>query len=203
MRSRRSYAPRLPVAERREQILDTALELTVGGGVAAVTMEAIAEAARVTKPVVYSVFANSDAVLAALVDREQDRGLALMLDAVPSDIPEDDPLAVARTGIETYFAGVQASPARWRLLLAPDSLPEGARRRHQETRDFMVAQFTLLCQWAMEFRKSAPMDQVLAAHLFVTAMEMGARLMLDEPEEFPAERMSAFAAEIVRSILAS
>lgn len=203
MSSRRSYAPRLPPAERREQLLDSALALTASGGVASVTMEAIAEAAKVTKPVVYGVFPNADAVLAALIDREQDRGLALMLDSLPADTDSDDPVALARTGVETFFAGVRASPVRWRLLLTPDNLPEGARLRHRETHDFMVAQFTVLCEWAMDFRRSGPMDPVLLAHLFVSAMEMGARLILEQPEEFPAERLNDFAVEVVRSILAA
>lgn len=199
MRSRRSYAPRLPPAERREQVLDAALALTVSGGVAAVTMEAIAEAAQVTKPVVYGAFANADAVLAALVDREQDRGLQQMLDSLPDDVSDGDPVALARTGVETFFAGVRAHPARWRLLLAPDSLPEAARKRHEETRDFMVAQFTMLCEWAVSYRRE-PVDHVLLAHLFVGAMEMGARLILKDPDAYGAERMNDFAVEIVRSI---
>ncbi|KRB76475.1 hypothetical protein ASE01_16095 [Nocardioides sp. Root190] len=191
----------MPPAERREQILDTALALTATGGVASVTMEAVAEAAKVTKPVVYGAFPNADAVLAALIDREQDRGLALMLDSLPTDTDTDDPVALARTGVETFFAGVRDSPIRWRLLLTPDNLPEGARLRFSETRDFMIAQFTVLCEWAMDFRRSGPMDPVLLAHLFVGAMEMGARLILDRPEDYTAELMSDFAVEIVRSVL--
>src|SRR4051812_18096989 len=51
--SRRRYAPRVPAAERREQVLDAALVLIDRDGYGAVTMEAVAREIGVTKPVVY------------------------------------------------------------------------------------------------------------------------------------------------------
>ena len=56
-------------SERRRQLLDAALELIAADGYGAVTIEAIANRVGVTRPVVYSVFANVDELLLALLDR--------------------------------------------------------------------------------------------------------------------------------------
>ncbi|MDT7633226.1 MAG: hypothetical protein QOI50_5156, partial [Pseudonocardiales bacterium] len=52
-RQRRTYAPRVPAAQRRTQLLDAALRLVVTRGHNAVTMDAVAEQVGVTKPVIY------------------------------------------------------------------------------------------------------------------------------------------------------
>ena len=49
---RRPYAPRLPPEERRTQLLDAALAIVAEQGVSAVSIEAIARRADVTRPVV-------------------------------------------------------------------------------------------------------------------------------------------------------
>ncbi|WP_279581497.1 TetR/AcrR family transcriptional regulator [Fodinicola feengrottensis] len=72
--SRRTYAPRAPVEERRKQLLDAALKLVVSEGHTAATMEAVARQAGVSKPVIYGVYANRADLLDALLRREQSRG---------------------------------------------------------------------------------------------------------------------------------
>ena len=87
---KRPYAPRLPPAERREQLLDAALEVLDEHGYAGATMEAIARAAGVTKPVVYDVFGKRTDLLMALLAREEARALAEIAAAMPSE-PARDP----------------------------------------------------------------------------------------------------------------
>src|ERR1700742_4142080 len=87
---KRPYAPRLPPAERREQLLDAALSVIDEGGYDAVSMEAIARAAGVTKPVVYDLFANLGELLRALLQREESRALAQLEEVMPAS-PSVDP----------------------------------------------------------------------------------------------------------------
>ena len=61
---------RLTRADRRDALLDAAVELVVMGDADAVSMEAVAERAGVSRPLVYKHFANRGELLAAVYQRE-------------------------------------------------------------------------------------------------------------------------------------
>src|SRR5690348_1441791 len=126
-RKRRPYASRLPADERREQLLDAALRVAAASGVQDVNMESVARAAGVTKPVVYNAFPNSDALLDALLAREQSRAMRQVQATIPEDLDLTDPVTAASVGISSYLAAVRANPDTWTVLLAADQLPDAAR----------------------------------------------------------------------------
>ena len=61
---------RLARAERREALLDAAASLAAQGSPEAITMEAVAEHAGVSRPLVYRHFPNRDELVAAVFQRE-------------------------------------------------------------------------------------------------------------------------------------
>ena len=61
---------RLARADRRDALLDAAVELVASGDVEAVSMDAVAEQAGVSRPLVYKHFANRSELLAAVYQRE-------------------------------------------------------------------------------------------------------------------------------------
>jgi AcrR family transcriptional regulator len=61
---------RLARSNRRDALLDAAGELVAAGDVESVSMEAVAEQAGVSRPLVYKHFANRSELLAALYQRE-------------------------------------------------------------------------------------------------------------------------------------
>ena len=61
-------ATRLPADERRDQLLDVALEVFATAGFHGASMNEIAEAAGVTKPVLYQHFDSKNDLFAALLD---------------------------------------------------------------------------------------------------------------------------------------
>jgi AcrR family transcriptional regulator len=61
---------RLTRGERRDALLDVAVELLTSGDVTAVSMEAVAERAGVSRALVYKHFANRSELLAAVYRRE-------------------------------------------------------------------------------------------------------------------------------------
>src|SRR5262245_35244014 len=63
-------AGRLRRDERREVLLDAAAALAAGGSAEAVTMEAVAERAGVSRPLVYRHFPNREDLIAAVYRRE-------------------------------------------------------------------------------------------------------------------------------------
>src|SRR5690554_1998535 len=60
--------PRLPRADRRRQILDSARAVIATEGVGALTMERAAQASGISKPVLYDHFDNRAALLQALLE---------------------------------------------------------------------------------------------------------------------------------------
>jgi len=67
----RSVEPgRLARADRRDVLIDAAAELVAEGDIEAVSMEAVAERAGVSRPLVYKHFANRNELLAAVYQRE-------------------------------------------------------------------------------------------------------------------------------------
>ena len=88
-RRNRPYAPRLSPEQRREQLLDLVLEIIDADGVRGVSMDAVARRAGVTRPVVYSHFTDSNHMLRASLDREEQRALAQLDDAMPRPGDED------------------------------------------------------------------------------------------------------------------
>lgn len=138
-RKRRTYAARIPASQRRTELLDAALHLVVTQGHSAVTMNAVAEEAGVTKPVVYGVFVNRADLLRALLRREQDQALEQILTVLPERFEDrlgDDPGAVVADVLAKFLDAVRAKPERWHCVVMPmaDMPPEfHAAREHART----------------------------------------------------------------------
>lgn len=66
----RERAAHLGPERRRPQVLDAALAIAVSDGIAAVTIGAVAQRLKVTRPVVYSCFPDRVELLRALLERE-------------------------------------------------------------------------------------------------------------------------------------
>lgn len=109
-------------SERYEQLLGVAEQLFIGHGYGAVSMEDIARAAGVTRPVVYDRFQTKEQVFLACVRRARatyEAELLAQIDAASS------PLEQLRAGAEAHFAMLERDPARWRLLFASSAVLPG------------------------------------------------------------------------------
>ena len=69
----RPRARRTPPAERRRQLLDTAEGVLAEHGSDALRMDTVAQAAGVTRPVVYEHFGDRDGLIVALLERHAER----------------------------------------------------------------------------------------------------------------------------------
>ena len=197
---KRRYAPRLPPAERREQLLDATLELIGERGYGGVTMEGIARAAGVTKPVVYDSFANLDKLLRALLAREEQRALTQLAAAMPAN-PDAEPDEIAVAGFVAFLRSVADSPTTWRLILMPAEGTPAAVRDHVDAgRETIRRQLEELIGWGTS-KRGGPrgLDRELAAESLVAVGEHLARLTLSRPDEFTPDRAGKF----VRSLLAA
>ena len=105
----------MTAAQRREQLLDVTKAIVVADGFHAVSIEAVARKAQITRPIVYGHFKDLGGLLEALVERESRRALEQLPDTY------DDLLAA----LTAYLEAVRTDPDTWRLVLMPQ---EGAPR---------------------------------------------------------------------------
>src|SRR5438270_4429651 len=105
-RPRRRYAPRLPPGQRREQLIDAALEVILERGYAGISIEAIARAAGITRPVVYDHFPNLNRLLHAVIEREERVSLEQLAHVVPEQPGDETPGELLATGVSRFLQAV-------------------------------------------------------------------------------------------------
>jgi AcrR family transcriptional regulator len=121
--------PRLPAVRRRRQLLDVALEVFAERGFYGVSMSELAEAAGVTKPVLYQHFGSKRDLYLELLD---DVGARLLDDITKATVSADGPRQQVEAGFAAYFRFVANQQAAFRLLFGGagrSPKPDGSRRR--------------------------------------------------------------------------
>jgi AcrR family transcriptional regulator len=108
---------RLTAEQRRQQLVNVALELFAHRGYRATTMDDIAEAAGVTKPLVYQHFSSKRALYLELVDSIARELLVAVRRAV---LQAEGPRQQVELGFAAYFRLVIIKEAEFRLLYGRD-----------------------------------------------------------------------------------
>jgi len=117
---------RLPAAERRRQLLDTALEVFAAQGFYATSMNDVADAAGVTKPVLYQHFASKRQLYLELLE---DVGTRLGERIADATATAGSPHEQVEMGFVAYFRFVHEHRSAYRLLFG------GGSRRDAEFAD--------------------------------------------------------------------
>jgi AcrR family transcriptional regulator len=187
-----THRPRLPRAERREQLLDVTKEIVGEHGLHAVSIDRVAREAGVSRPIIYEHFNDLGGLLNALLDREGNRALAQLATFMPTAAGEGtellDVLLAALTG---YLEAVRSDPITWQLMLMPpEGAPEFLRERVEQARAAVVAQLAALVEQAFEpWGGQRTPDPELTAYSMSTLADTWARLLLTDPDRFDLERI--------------
>jgi AcrR family transcriptional regulator len=204
-RHRRPYAPRLPPEQRREQLIDAALEVILERGYARISIEAIARAAGITRPVVYDHFPNLNRLLHAVIEREERISLEQLAQVVPEEPGDQAPAELLTTGVMRFLEGVTSRPATWRIILLPlEGTPPIVRQHVEAGRAEVLARIERLVRWAME-RSELPrdLDVELTARAIRDWSEQAGRMVLTDPGHYPPERYERFAREFLNVLAPS
>jgi AcrR family transcriptional regulator len=200
---RRKYSPRRSREERREQLLDAALQVIDGGGFGAFTIEAVAREADLAKTVVYASFGNQEELLRSLISREQQRAFWAITGVFPKPPFGDDPRDVLSRGLMAVLQVVKQHPETWRLiLLPPEGAPPAIRSTAEESRAALKAALDPVVAWGLGQIGHGHLDPDLASYMLIAAVEEGIRLTLSEPEQYTPERITAFADSLIATFLA-
>ena len=114
---------RLPRAEREQQLLDVAHRLFSERGFHAVSMDEVAIAAGVTKPVLYDHFGSKDGLIVACI---RQAGQALAEEIGRAIVGAEEPSALLEAGFRGFFAFVESYGTSWFMLLGESSLGRDA-----------------------------------------------------------------------------
>lgn len=192
---KRSYAPRMAPERRRDSLLDVALRLVQERGPDAISIDAVAKAAGVTRPVVYTHFQDAEDLFHSLLEREGEWALGKLLAVLPTELEGADPVETFVAVADAYLAMVLEDPDRWRALLLPaDGTPEVVREFKRDTEDVLAARVVENLRWFFaDAADSGAIDLELLARVSLHFMEESGRLLLREDPEFSLERISAMA----------
>ncbi|HET7121200.1 MAG TPA: TetR/AcrR family transcriptional regulator [Solirubrobacterales bacterium] len=116
-----SVRTRLSRDDRMEQTLAAAHGLFAEKGYAAVTMDEIAAAVGVTKPLLYNYFGNKERLYIACMERAGDSLLATVGEAVGRTENPGDALGA---GVRAFFSFLDSDRAAWAVLF-DETLPHG------------------------------------------------------------------------------
>jgi len=121
-------APRLPAPERRKQLLDTALRVFARQGYHETSMNAVANEAGVTKPVLYQHFASKREMYSDLLRVTADR-LADAIAQTRVDLGAEDTRCKVEAGYLGFFRFFDDVPDAFSVLYGP-SLGHDQELRH-------------------------------------------------------------------------
>jgi AcrR family transcriptional regulator len=204
-RHRRPYAPRLPPAQRREQLIDAALEVIIERGYARISIEAIARAAGITRPVVYDHFPNLNRLLHAVIEREERISLEQLAQVVPENPGDQAPAELLTTGLTRFLRALTNRPATWRIILLPlEGTPPIVRQHVEAGRAEVLARIERLVRWAMDRTELPPdLDVELTARAIRDWSEQAGRMVLTDPERYPPERYERFVRDFLNVLTPS
>jgi AcrR family transcriptional regulator len=199
-RTGRARAAHLGPERRRPLILDAALEVYVEHGYRGTSMQAVADAAGVTKPVVYECYPNKDELLLALLAREERRLLDAITDALPRNPAFDNVEAVLAAGLTAFLTGAGQATNSWRVVFESRRGSESVVAvRVRRARDMILGQIRELVRLYMT---SAEVDDVerkapVVAELLATVAESCVRMLVLEHYPWTAVELATYVSRLI------
>lgn len=133
-----SARARLPRPVREQQMLDAATEIFGKYGYHGASMDQIAEAVGISKPMLYAYFDSKEGLFSACIERAGSE----VIDSVRSSYdPTKPPEQVLWAGFVAFFEFVREHPSKWQLVRA-DSAPTNGP--FEEIVSTMYAEFRLV-----------------------------------------------------------
>jgi AcrR family transcriptional regulator len=173
-----STRSRLSKADRMEQALLAAHTLFAERGYAAVTMDEVAAAVGVTKPLLYNYFGNKERLYIACMERAGDALIATIATAVDQTANPADALGA---GVRAFFAFLDSDRSAWAVLF-DETLPQAGEvfDRVAEYRGQILdlVSASLLAQIPERGRKAAKVEVEALSTALLGAAESLARWWL-------------------------
>ena len=193
---RKAARRKLPRAARERQMLEVAARVFGQRGYHAASMDEIARACGVTKPMLYAYFGSKDGLYLATVDRMG----SYLVAAVERLLEERDPVRRLREGVDVILELIQRDRHGWAVLYA-EGLGEGPVARHVARYREQIVQAA-----AVTLADAVPGRSVKQAEPYAVGLlgagETLARWWLDR-DSLPFETLQAVTQALVEAALAA
>lgn len=177
--SRVAPKKRLTADARRQQLLDLAEGLFTERGYEGVSIEDIARAADVTRPVVYQHFQDKDAVFIECVRRAREQFEIDLVQAVGA-VDSGELADLLAAGGRVFYTMLADNPRRWALLFATSSSIDG--KLSEQLADLRAQTVASIEALSRPFAPEVPDDDVAAlAHAISGIGEQLGRWWLRNP----------------------
>jgi AcrR family transcriptional regulator len=190
MQEPRPHASRLPAARRREQLLEVALQVFGELGFHPASMNDVAEAAGVTKPVLYQHFRSKRELYKQVLSDVGDQLLAAIAKATAA---AESPHEQVELGFVAYFRFVESNEAAFRVLFGG-----GTRRDEEFAAQVAVVEGAIADAIAalIDVEELSGDQRRQIAHGLVGLAEGASRLWVAEGAKEPAEDVARLMADL-------
>ena len=192
----RKRAAHLGPERRRPEVLDAALKLFLQTGYDGTSMQAVADEAGVTKPVVYACFDSKDDLFRSLLAREEQRIVGEIQGAF-SNADLSDPETTLVEGFTGFLRAAGDSPEVYRLIFLGEGGGNAAvADRIQRGREEQVRRLSELAKGWLDSngngkRSKAEIERTarLLGNSIAGLAESGARLLLSGDDDWTPETL--------------
>jgi AcrR family transcriptional regulator len=152
-------------------------------------MQSVADAAGVTKPVVYDCFANRDELLLALLAREEQHLVISIVAALPADPSVGTPEEHVLEGLTAFLTAVAKQPQSWRIVFgAQYGAAPVVAERVRAARAFLVESLRLTLLKSLPGVTDPDANLPVLAEMLASMTEASARmLVVDGTDRTPSE----------------
>src|ERR1700730_1240992 len=110
---------RMTAQDRRRQILEVAAAMVADQGFHDVSIEAVAQRAGISRPVVYAHFGDLAGLMEAVIATAGERAQAQLAAVLPGEGGSVDPRDRLLVALRGSLEAARSDPATWRLVLMP------------------------------------------------------------------------------------
>jgi AcrR family transcriptional regulator len=186
----RARAAHLGPELRRPLVLDAALPLFARDGFEAVAMQAIADAAGVSKPVLYSCYDSKEELFEELLRREERKFWHMVEESVPALGALGSKEDLLRYGLAALLRAVVEAPDAFRVIY----LQRNGENRVERGREHWEQRISeVLSAWT----QLPARETTLLGRMLVALAELAFRVQLDEPEQWEPDALAAYFAGVV------
>lgn len=199
-RATRSRAAHLGPERRRPMVLDAALRVFIEHGYRGTSMQAIADEAGVTKPVVYECYRNKDKLLLTLLDREEERLLGEITAALPENPSFDDLEGLIASALRAFLNAASGAPQAWRVVFEFQHVSGTVvGERVREARTMLLGRLQALVATYMERTEIRDAEQKtpVVAELLASVAESCARMLVVGHYPWAPDELADFTACLV------
>lgn len=181
---------RLPAHERREQLLEVALAVFAGRGFHQTSMNDVADAAGVTKPVLYQHFSSKRALYLELLELVSQRLMAVIDRATSS---AGGPRQQVERGLRAYFRFVVESRAEYQLMFGGGTRRDVEFAQEAARLERAIAE---VIAGLIVVDGLAEQDRLLLAHGVVGLAEGATRLWIGDELDLDPDTVAARVADL-------